>query len=78
MQYTIETRNLTTEQSHRPLLDRMLSTTVEAATADDAINKFVRDSACELVSFARPLRGAESFATIRKNDFVFLVRVYAG
>jgi glucose-6-phosphate dehydrogenase assembly protein OpcA len=78
VQYTIEARHLTSESTHRPIVDRDAQrTTIEAATEDDAITKFARERACELVSLSKPLHGRESFATIRKDDSVFLVRVYA-
>ena len=78
MQYTIEARPLTSEHTHRPVLDAQpQQTLIEAADAHDAITEFVRQSHSELVSLTRPLRGRESIATIRKDDFVFLVRVYA-
>jgi len=50
---------------------------IEAASSDDAITEFVRQSDCELVSLTKPLTGHESFATMKRNDSVFLVRVYA-
>lgn len=78
MQYTIEARELTNEYTHRPAYDsasrRMV---VEAADADEAINRYVRESKAELVSFTRPGKSAESIATVKKEDTVFLVRVYA-
>jgi len=37
----------------------------------------VRQNHSELVSLSRPVRGQESIATVRKDDLVFLVRVYA-
>lgn len=78
MQYTIEARPLTNEQTHRPVFDDALHhhTTIEAATADDAISEFVKLNESELVSFTKPLRGQESIATVKKDDSVFLVRVY--
>ncbi len=78
MQYTIESRPLTHEGTHRPVFDAQpQQTLIEAATASDAITEFVRQNRSELVSLTRPLRGTESIATVRKDDFVFLVRVYA-
>ncbi len=78
MQYTIEARQLTNEYSHRPTFDgESRRTVVEASDADEAISQFVRESECELVSFTRPARGSESIATVKKEDAVFLVRVYA-
>jgi hypothetical protein len=77
LQFTIESRPLTKEYTHRPSLDGELKqTTIEAASADDAIGEFVRRSASELVSLTRPLKGSESIAMVRKDDSVFLVRVY--
>lgn len=79
MQFTIETRQLTSEYTHRPSYDveprRM---TVEAAGPNEAISQFVRDHASELVSLTQPAIGRESIATVKKDDSVFLVRVYAG
>lgn len=77
MRYTIEARELTNESTHRPARDaqsRLM--TIEAGNADEAISRYVRDSDAELVSFSSP-RGDESIATVKKEDTVFLVRVYA-
>lgn len=77
MQYTIEARELTTESSHRPMMEmESRRTTVEADDAADAIHQFVRDSEAELVSFTEPARSSESIATVKKEDAVYLVRVY--
>ncbi len=78
MQYTIEARELTNEYTHRPSYDvESRRTVIDAADADEAISQYVRQSAAELVSFTRPGRGTESIATVKKEDQVFLVRVYA-
>lgn len=78
MQYTIEARELTSEYTHRPTYEvESRRTIVEATNADDAISQFVRDSEAELVSLTTPARGRESIATMKKEDTVFLVRVYA-
>jgi hypothetical protein len=74
LQYTIESRPLTASASFD---GQARQTTVDAANADDAITKFLRQSASELVSVTKPVIGTESIATVRKNDSVFLVRVYA-
>jgi hypothetical protein len=73
MQYTIESRQLT----RRPTLQSDPQITIEAATPDEAVSEFVRRSQCELVSLARPIKGGESIATIKKDDAVFLLRVYS-
>lgn len=76
MQFTIEARELTNEYTHRPTYDvESRRMTVEAGDAGEAISQFVRDSEAELVSFTSP-RGQESIATVKKEDTVFLVRVY--
>lgn len=78
MQYTIEARELTNEYTHRPSYDvELRRITVEASDAGAAITQFVRQNESELVSFIRPANGRESIATVKKEDTVFLVRVYA-
>jgi hypothetical protein len=78
LQYTIEARELTNEYTHRPAYDMELRrTVVEADDASEAIHQYVRASAAELVSFTQPARSEESIATVKKQDVVFLVRVYA-
>ena len=76
MQYTIEARELTSEFTHRPSDEQTHRITVEAGCPDEAIHSFVRDNRSELVSFTRPARGRESIATVKKDDCVYLVRVY--
>ena len=71
MQYTIESRQLTNEYSGTD------QTLIEAVSPDDAIGEFVRRNESELVSLHSPARGQESIATVKKNDSVYLVRVYA-
>ena len=76
--YTIESRPLTTEYTHRPAVDdeprQVLN---EAANPESAISEYVRRSELELVSVTKPLTGRESVATVKKDDSVFLVRVYS-
>ncbi len=55
----------------------MNPTLIEAVSPDDAIGEFVRMNESELVSLHSPARGRESIATVKKNDLVYLVRVYA-
>jgi hypothetical protein len=77
LQYTIEARELTNEYTHRPAYDgQARMTTVEAGNAGEAISRYVQQSDAELVSFTSP-RATESIATVKKEDTVFLVRVYA-
>ena len=78
MQFTIESRQLTNEYTHRPSFDvETKQTLIEAGSPDDAIGQFVRQSHCELVSLTQPVRGQESIATVKKDEVVYLVRVYA-
>lgn len=70
MQYTIEARELTNGVESR-------HTTVEAGDADEAITRYVRDCNGELVSCTKPAGGQESIATVRREDSVYLLRVYA-
>ena len=78
MQYTIEERELTSEYTHRPSIDREpRRVMIEAHDADEAISQFVVQNASELVSLTKPARGLESIATVKKDDCVYLVRVYA-
>ena len=79
MRYTIEARQLTSESSHRPAHDaEWQRMTIEAAGPAEAISEFIRDNASELVSLAHPVLGRESIAMVKKDDSVFLVRVYRG
>jgi len=77
VQYTIESRPLTNEYTHRPTLEaEPKQLYIEAASAENAISEYVRQSDLELVSVTKPLTGRESIATVKKDDSVFLVRVY--
>lgn len=73
MQYTIESRPLTNEVAQLPPSDMH----IEAANAESAISEYVRCRELELVSVTKPLTGRESIATVKKNDSVYLVRVYS-
>ena len=78
MQFTIEARELTSEYpQYRPTAEAApRSMVIDAADPNDAITQYVLQSAAELVSFTSA-RGRESIATVKKEDQVFLVRVYA-
>lgn len=79
MQYTIESRELTSSHAHHPPDGGApRRTTIEARDASEAIDRFVNQSDSELVSFTNPRIGQESIATVRKDDSLFLVRVYTG
>lgn len=78
MRYTIEARELTNENTQRRLFDgKPRQTMIEAVDVEEAISQFLVESASELVSLTKPARGRESIATIKKDDCVYLVRVYA-
>ena len=72
MQFTIESRELTSETAK----SESRSTVIEAADRGSALSEFVRRNASELMSFATPAPGRESIATVKKDDSVYLVRVY--
>jgi hypothetical protein len=74
LQYTIESRPLTNSPSSDGSSNQ---TTIDAVDPHDAVTKFVLQSASELVSLTTPAKGSESIATVKKNDSVFLLRVYA-
>ena len=74
MQFTIESRELSNANGRS--VDPV-STTIDAENPDDAIGAFVRESDSELMSFHKPAECRESIATVKKDDVVFLVRVYA-
>ena len=79
MQYTIESRELTSEYTHRPSIDgEPQHVQIEANDHEEAISRFVAESKAELVSLYRPGRSEESIATVKKADAVYLVRVYPG
>ena len=78
MQYTIEERELRNESTPRPSSDKEpRRLVIEADDADEAISQFVVQNDSELVSVSRPARGSESIATVKKDDCVYLLRVYA-
>ena len=62
----------------RPSFDAELrQTVIEAGDQEEATSSFLQQHARELVSVTRPRGAGESIATIKKDDTVFLVRVYA-
>ena len=73
MQFTIESRKLTQPESVR---GEARSTVIEAANRDAALSEFARRNASEVVSFSTPAAGRESIATVKKDESVYLVRVY--
>jgi hypothetical protein len=78
LQFTIEARELTNEYTHRPAYDvESRHVLVDAADADAAITQYVKENESVLVSLIRPGRSRESIATVKKEDQVFLVRIYA-
>jgi len=78
LRYTIESRELTSESTGRPAYEaQSRRTEVEATGPDEAIHRYVAQSAAELVSFSSPGVSSESIATVKKEDAVYLVRVYA-
>ena len=78
MRYTIETRPLRRETTQNAVSeDGSGSVFIEASDAVAALSAFARDRSSEVMSF-QPVAGRESIGTVRQNDEVYLVRVYAG
>jgi hypothetical protein len=77
LQYTIETRELTREHSVYGSGGAGQQTVVVARDAEEAIQQYVRELAAVLMSFTQPNGVGESIGIVRKEDVVFLVRVYA-
>jgi len=75
VQYTIEARQLTNAPARRRD-DGPRQITVEAQNPGEAISKFVAENESELVSFTGG-NGRESIGTVKKQESVFLVRVYS-
>jgi hypothetical protein len=76
MKFSIEQRQLTSEESHRPVFEPESTTAViEAADHDEAIGWLAHTGHSEVISVVRPLRGGEAVATVRRNEAVFLWRV---
>ena len=78
MQYTIEARQLSGDSTQQRSADgQPRRTLIEAGDADEAITQFVVQSESELVSVTRVPRHREAIATVKKDDSVYLVRIYA-
>jgi len=76
LQYTIEARELSgLSTPQHTSAESGTRVTLDARDEDDAITKFVHSHQSELMSFTA-VRGRESIATVKKNDSVYLVRVY--
>ena len=71
LQFTIESRQLPTSSGgeSKPII-------IQATNPNDALTEFVRQNKSEVVSMATPANGRESIATVKKDDAVYLVRVY--
>jgi hypothetical protein len=78
LQYTIEARELTTAKSRKTSLGTGRPVIVEARDTDDAITRYILANQSELVSLVHPGRSHEAIATVRKEDSIFLLRVYSG
>lgn len=77
LQFTIEARELRRDGPRTDVPDPAGRVTVEAGDADEAITRYIEDSHSQLVSLIRPARGLESIATVKKEDRLFLVRIYS-
>jgi hypothetical protein len=77
LQYTIEARELTKGSGIDGGSGAGQQTVVVARDPEEAIHQYVRELAAGLMSFTQPNGAAESIGIVRKEDVVFLVRVYA-
>jgi hypothetical protein len=76
VQFTIEKSQLTVERHHAAVGLERAKAIVEAADLDEAMQKYLAEESSELMSQVRPLRGAESVATVRKDDALYMLRIY--
>jgi hypothetical protein len=78
LEFTIECRELRSESTKRLSYDaRPRMANVLAASAEEAMNTFLRTSDATLVNVTRAHERGESIATVQHDDVVLLVRVYA-
>jgi hypothetical protein len=78
LQYTIEARELTTAKSRSLSVDAASPVIVEARDTDEAITRYNHANESELVSLVHPGRSREAIATVRKEDSIYLLRIYGG
>jgi hypothetical protein len=75
LHFTIEARELSCSERRRTG-DIPSSWTVDASDAGEALQRFTDHSAAEMKSMVRTSRDGESIATVRKDDSLFLLRIY--
>jgi hypothetical protein len=78
LQFTIEARELTTEKSRNVSFGTDRPVIVEARDTDEAITRYIHANESELVSLVHPGQSREAIATVRKEDSIYLLRVYSG
>jgi hypothetical protein len=76
LQFTIEKSQLTVERRPAAASLERVTAVVEATDLDEAMHKYLAEESSELMSQVRPLRGAESVATVRKDDALYMLRIY--
>lgn len=77
LEFTIEARELSAENPRRTVYDgRPRTANVVAANVEDAVTQFLHANDGVLVSLDTRQRG-ESIATVKQEDVLLLLRVYA-
>jgi hypothetical protein len=77
VQFTIEKSQLTVDSHQGAAIDSEPTTAVvEASDSEDAVFKYLAEESSELMSHVHPLWGAESVATVRKDDALYMLRIY--
>jgi hypothetical protein len=75
LHFTIESRELSSS-TRRTSSQDPTRCIVDADDADDALTRFLTTSAAELLSKVSPRGGTESIATMKKDDALYLLRIY--
>jgi hypothetical protein len=77
VQFTIEKCPLSSEPGQGDWIEsEAANSIVEASDSADAVSKYLAGESSELMSHVHPLWGAESVAMVRKDDTVYMLRIY--
>lgn len=73
MNFTIEQRGISLPESSLPELSAVV---VQALDCEHALHDFVMEHHCKLLSYVSPSACAESIATVRQGEDLFVLRIY--
>ena len=73
MNYLIEQREI---NALAPAVPPPSSVVVDAPDTERALQSFVSNQHCELLSYVNPAACSESIATVRQGDSVLVLRIY--